>query len=346
MRLVKRFTAVLTLILIVSGALAPQALGFGTKVVGKPKNFTPRPTLPEEREPEHEGPDGPLAAVTITGGPADETCIQPGGRAPSESVEWEPPVPPDVIYTPVYGWRDVIGADPPRQEWVEVGSDRVVIRRWKVLTLVCNGQPRQVRVCVPGPGQPDTVCPPVEKPDGRAVALHSVRYLDWRDLNPLFAPDITSEGIGSYALTQAPTFFWFSAEDWNHHPSAEARACTQAGCLTATTTAIPIGVGFVPGVGRDEAKCIASRGTEIGSPSAYEAARKSRVCNQYTYKHSSTTVGGSYSASVYMDYQIWIGSEDESDPRRNVPFGPDPGNIRESSVAFELRVGEIEGVKR
>jgi hypothetical protein len=44
-----------------------------------------------------------------------------------------------------------------------------------------------------------------------------------------------------------------------------------------------------------------------------------------------------------MDYQIWIGSEDEDDQDNSVPFGIDPGNIWESVVEFDLRVGEIEG---
>ncbi len=342
MRSSMRLLTVVALTLGVLSIGAPSAHAFGNFVAGKPKS---NPPPPEDRETDHEDENGnAIAEVAITGGPADETCITRGGRAVTESVTWETPVPPDVTYTPVYDWRDVPGAEPPRQELVQVGSDIVIVRRWKVLTLSCNGVPRQVRVCVPGPGQPETVCPPVDPPDGRAVALRNMRYLLWPDLNPQFAPDITGEGVGSFAITQAPMFFWFPQEDWDKQPTAQARACTAAGCLTATTVAVPIGVGMRTGVDDATIDCPGSPGTPVRSPSAYEAARRSNGCNQYTYRHSSTTVGGTYSAEVYMDYQIWIGSDDESRPQSSITFGPVDGNIYESAIEFDLRVGEIEGV--
>ncbi len=322
--------------------LASAAGAFGYKVTGKPISSAPPAPPSSVRIASHGGPNGPLAAeVEVDDGPADVSCVSRKGDPVAPTVEWEEPTDEDIRDT--YALRDIPGSDPPRTEKVLVS--RTVIRKWKVISYTCGGVARSVRVCVPEPGQPDTVCPPVEKLDGRRVALHNIKYASWRDLSPQFAPHIEREGEDRFAITQAPIFFWFPEDDWDYQPTAKAIACNAAGCLTATTVAIPIATGFLPGVPGVAIECT-TNGRAITSAAVYERARSSKACHQYTYRHSSTTVGGAYQASVYMDYQINIGSFDEANPDNSFPLSPDPGNIWESTVSFDLKVGEIEAVSK
>jgi hypothetical protein len=342
MKTLRRLTQMTLFACLLLLLVTPRADAFGTKFVGNPKSET----KPGERTAGHSDSEGGLdAEVTISDGPAPVTCVNRVGATPSATSEFETPVEPDIIITPTYEWRDVIGSDPPRQERVQNGTDLTIIRRWKVTTISCNGQPRTIRICVPGPGQPTTVCPPIKRPDGRSVALHNIKYVVWPDLNPQFAPDITKETEASFAITQAPLFYWFPAREYAKAPTAFAYACNDSGCITSTTQAQPIGTGFLPGVDGIELRCT-TNGTPITAPSAYDEARNAKDCHQYTYRHSSTTAGGTYSAAVYIEYQIYIGSVDDADPNNSVPFALDPGNVYQSSVEFDLRVGEIEGVVR
>jgi hypothetical protein len=336
MKSIKRIVGLVTIIGFLLAYSPPDAHAFGFKTTGKPKSV-----VKKERKAKNDVDGEKLTAeVMLDDGPADAICVSRQGDPNAPAPVWEEPGEDDVEET--YVWRDIPGSTPPRQERVLVS--RKVIRRWKVLTLTCNGTERSVRVCVPEPGQPKTVCPPVKKPDGRSVALHIIDYASWRDLNPEFAPNLDSEGVGSFAVTQAPLFFWFSSDDWAYHPKASAQACNAAGCLTALTIAVPVAVGLSPGVSGVHIQC-EQNGTPITSPTAYEEARAAKACHQYTYRHSSTTTAGKvYNASVNMDYQIFIAAVDEDDIDNSINFGPDPGNIWESTVEFDVKVGEIEGV--
>jgi hypothetical protein len=316
-----------------------SAEAFGVVTLGQPKSGG-------GRDSKHgDSPDGLTAEVMIDDGPADAICVARRGEAGAPSVRWEePPRKEDVQVTQVFADRLVPGSDPPRYEPVLIREDTVYIRRWKLMTLSCAGTTRTVRVCVPGPGQPTTVCPDIKKPDGRTVARHNMDFVPWPDIHPQFAPNVASDGPNNFAITQAPLFFWVSDEDWAARPTATAQACNAAGCITSITQGRPIAVGLVPGVDDSDIACPSDPGRPITSAAAYEDARRDGTCHMYTYKHSSTTVGGSYKATVYLDYQVWIGAVDEDDFRNNVAFAADAGNQYTTFIQFDLKVGEIEAV--
>ncbi len=236
----------------------------------------------------------------------------------------------------------VDASDPPTYVNQEYPTD-VVIRTWNVVTVTCGDSSREFQVCVPGPTQPKTVCPPVDPIDGKTLALHDLDMLDWVDIMPLFAPDVTGEG-GAFAIAQAPIFFWFSDVDYAEPPPAFAFACNEAGCITAITYAVPTKTGFMPGVDGLDIEC-RGNGAAIIRPSFYEDARRDKVCHQYTYHHSSTTVGGPYSSTGYIDYQIEFEVIDEAGIASRART-LDVGNIWETYVDVPMPVGEIEGVVR
>ena len=270
------------------------------------------------------------AEALISDGPAEGICVSRDGGPHIEDITWDPDEEETVLD---YGWIPVPGSNPPREEWGVVGSHQVTLRRWKIVTLACgDGHTWTARVCVPAAA----ACPPRKpKPNGRDVAKHNVQHIRWPDVHPKFAPEFQRGGPYAFAITQAPFYYWFVPAEYRWL-EARARACIDDDCVTAYTQARPIAAGFDPGTlseGIPDLITCVGPGPAIKTPGEYETGRSTNEC-QYTYNHSSTTVGGYYHATAFIDYQIWIGEDLNN-------MEPDPGNIWTVERDLLVPVGEV-----
>jgi hypothetical protein len=272
------------------------------------------------------------ANVLIDNGDGSVICISRDGGVKTESSTSTPNVEETPIMAP----------DPETGEMKPTGkTTTVTLTTTKTVTLSCGSKTWTVDVCIPG-ARP---CPPVNrrKPNGKDVAIYQTQFIDWpTTLSPRFAPNFTSGRTNTFAITQAPTYYWFTAADWQPL-EAYARACILDDCVTSVTRAEPIRAWFDPGT--DELVACDGPGQPVTTPALYEAGRQKQSkldlptneC-QYTYKHSSSLQPGrKYVGTASVEYEITLIDEGRPSP------GPDAWFVEED---LNIPVGEIESVVR